>query len=140
MTIIRNGRVIRGGSIEQVVAVHHDSAAEEAPVDMAACEEFLMEDFAAQQVGQQHTESDGQQEQGLELLDDGQVQQHTGNADHDQRLGIRQEHEHAGGLPQTGQRISNELHGITHFLSVFSRWFAQQSSAAAVPGTDTIKR
>ena len=38
----------------------------------------------ARQVGEQHAEGDGEQQQRLELLHDRQIQQHAGDADHHQ--------------------------------------------------------
>ena len=46
-------------------------------------EDVHMEDAVQRQVGHQHAEADGQQQQRLKLVDNGQVQQHAGHADHD---------------------------------------------------------
>ena len=59
---------------------------EQLPVDMIRLvdEDIHMEDAVEGQVGHQHTEADGQQQQRLKLLDDGQIQQHAGDAQHDE--------------------------------------------------------
>ena len=46
-------------------------------------EDVHVEDAVQGQVGHQHTKADGQQQQRLELLDDGQIQQHAGHGEHD---------------------------------------------------------
>ncbi len=50
---------------------------------MSSCKEVLMEHIGTGQVGKQHTESYGQQQQRLELLDDSQIKQHQRDQNHD---------------------------------------------------------
>ena len=76
--------------INKILAVYQDRAAEQRPVGMTAGEEFFVEDVAAQQVGQQHTEGNRQQQQRLKLLDNGEIQQYASDGDHDQRQRVRQ--------------------------------------------------
>ncbi len=57
-------------------------AAEEVPVDVSAGEEDLVEHPCAGQVGDEHAEGDGHQQQRLELLHDAQEQQAAGDEDH----------------------------------------------------------
>ncbi len=54
------------------------------PVDDPAGKILGMIHARAGQVGEQHAKGNGQQQQGLELFDDGQVQQHAGNENHHQ--------------------------------------------------------
>ena len=68
------------------------------------------------QVGQQTAECDTNQQQGLELFHDGQIQQHAGDGKHHQVLptAISKTHEHcgkAGIVPQVQQNITNINHG-----------------------------
>ena len=48
------------------------------------------EDGAAEKVRQQHAEGDGHQQQGLEFLYQGQVQQHAGDDDHNELPPVEQ--------------------------------------------------
>ena len=83
-------------------------SSEEIPMDMSAGEEDLVEHLRAGEVGAQHTEGDGQQQQRLKALYDGQIQQHEGNADHDEALpvAVLTKHIEAGLL----QEIDNSRH------------------------------
>ena len=54
------------------------------PVDVAALVDLRVVEFRARQVGEQHAEGDGEQQQRLELLHDRQIQQHAGDEDHHQ--------------------------------------------------------
>lgn len=70
----------------QVDVVHHAAGvAQHFPVDVVGLieENLDVEDAVQGQVGHEHAEADGQQQQRFELLDDGQVQQHAGNRQHD---------------------------------------------------------
>ena len=58
--------------------------ADEVPVDVTPGEEDLVEHIRAGEVGDEHTEGDGHQQQRLKLLYDAQVQQHAGDAQHDE--------------------------------------------------------
>lgn len=58
--------------------------ADEVPVDVAPGEEDLVEHIRAGEVGDEHTEGDGHQQQRLKLLYDAQIQQHAGDAQHDE--------------------------------------------------------
>ena len=71
----------------------------------------------AGQVGQQHAEGDGQQQQGLELLDDGQVEQHAGDENHHQRLPVAREQLHKARLIQ---KIDNRFHTLSSAAAYFS--------------------
>ena len=46
---------------------------DKAVIDLIGNEVFQMEQVSTGNIGQQHTHGDGEQEQGLEFLDDGQV-------------------------------------------------------------------
>ena len=59
-------------------------------------------------VGQQAAETDGQEQQGLELLDDGQVDQHQADDDHDQLA--EAERQDRGGV-RAGQRLGRGRRG-----------------------------
>ena len=59
-------------------------SADEIPVDVAPGEEDLVEHIRAGEVGDEHTEGDRHQQQRLKLLYDAQVQQHAGDAQHDE--------------------------------------------------------
>lgn len=58
--------------------------ADEVPVDVAPGEEDLVEHIGTGEVGDEHTEGDGHQQQRFKLLYDAQVQQHAGDAQHDE--------------------------------------------------------
>lgn len=58
--------------------------ADEVPVDVTPGEEDLVEHIRAGEVGDEHTEGDGHQQQRLKLLYDAQIQQHAGDAKHDE--------------------------------------------------------
>src|SRR5699024_10118881 len=59
--------------------------AQQLPVDVVGLvqKDFDVENAVQRQVGHQHAKADGQQQQRLKLLDDGQVQQHAGHRQHD---------------------------------------------------------
>lgn len=59
-------------------------SADEIPVDVAPGEEDLVEHIRAGEVGDEHTEGDRHQQQRLKLLYDAQIQQHAGDAQHDE--------------------------------------------------------
>ena len=59
-------------------------SADEIPVDVAPGEEDLVEHIRAGEIGDEHTEGDGHQQQRLKPLYDAQIQQHAGNAQHDE--------------------------------------------------------
>lgn len=59
-------------------------SADEIPVDVASGEEDLVEHIRAGEIGDEHTEGDGHQQQRLKLLYDAQIQQHAGDAQHDE--------------------------------------------------------
>ena len=61
-------------------------------------EVFGMIQFRARQVGEQHAEGDGEQQQRLELLHDRQIQQHAGDEDHHQLQRIIEDLKEAGRL------------------------------------------
>ena len=58
--------------------------ADEVPVDVAPGEEDLVEHIGTGEVGDEHTEGDGHQQQRLKLLYNAQIQQHAGDAQHDE--------------------------------------------------------
>ena len=58
----------------------------EAEINVVGNEIIQMEQVRTGDVGQQHTDGDGEQEQGLELLDDGQIDQRGYDHIHDQEL------------------------------------------------------
>ena len=58
--------------------------ADEVPVDVTPGEEDLVEHIRAGEVGDEHTEGDGHQQQRLKLLYNAQIQQHAGDAQHDE--------------------------------------------------------
>ena len=55
---------------------------------MSPRKEDLVVHLRPGQVGQQHAESDGHQQQRFKLLHDAQVQQYTGNQDHNQAFPV----------------------------------------------------
>ena len=55
---------------------------EASPVDMSAGEQFGMEHIRSRQVGQQHTESDREEQQRFELVFDGEVQEQESDENH----------------------------------------------------------
>ena len=61
---------------------------EQIPVNVSAGEQDLVEHIRAGEVGAQHTEGDGQKQQGLKALADGEIQQHKGDGDHDEHLPV----------------------------------------------------
>ena len=85
------------------------AAAEDLPVDVAAGEEDLMVHLRAGQVGDEHTEGNGDQQQGFELLHDGQVHEGEGDHHHDKDLPVP-----AGDAVEA--RILNEIHDSFHLL------------------------
>ena len=87
-------------------------------MDVSSGEEDLVEHLRAGEVGAQHTEGNGQQQQRLKALYDGQIQQHEGNADHDEALpvAVLTKHIEAGLL----QEIDNSRHlFLVSFHSLF---------------------
>ena len=84
-------------------------SAEELPVDVAAGEEDLVVHLRAGQVGDEHAEGDGQQQQGLELLDNRQIQQDEGDQHHDQNLPV------PGGDLIEARRL-NKIHDSFHVI------------------------
>ena len=59
---------------------------DEAEIDVVGDEVVQMEQVRAGEIGQHHTDGDGEQEQRLEFLDDGQVDEDTHDDVHDQEL------------------------------------------------------
>lgn len=57
-------------------------------MDVSAGKEDLVVHFRSRQIGQKHAKSDGDQQQRLKFLYDAQVQQDTGNADHDETFPV----------------------------------------------------
>ena len=105
---------------------------DEAEVNVVGDEVVQMEQVRAGEIGQHHTDGDGEQEQRLEFLDDGQVHEDTHDDVHDQKLpcggvegpaGLGQVEETVtltrGGeqhLPDTraGQKVQEALNQIGH--------------------------
>ena len=77
-------------------AVGQSRSAECRPVDVPSVKQFAVEHVGAGQVGQQHAEGDRQQQQRLELFDNGQIGQETGNREHNQRLPVVGQQSKAG--------------------------------------------
>lgn len=63
-------------------------SSEEVPMDMSSGEQDLVEHVRTGKVGAQHTERDGQEQQRLKALHDGQIQQDKGNGDHDEAFPV----------------------------------------------------
>ncbi len=84
-------------------------SAELGPVGVSAGEEDLVVHARARQVRDEHTEGDGQQQQGLELLDDREVEQNEGDDHHDQDLPVPR-----GDLIEAG--LLNEIHDSFHLV------------------------
>ena len=59
---------------------------DEAEVDVVGDEVVQVEQVRAGEISQHHTDGDGEQEQGLELLDDGQVDEDAYDDVHNQEL------------------------------------------------------
>ena len=57
-------------------------------MDVASGKENFMVHFRTGQVGDQHAEGDGNQQQRLKLLDNAQIQQHAGHGDHDEAFPV----------------------------------------------------
>ena len=89
-------------------------AAKQLPLHMPVGEEHLVVHPGAGQVGQQHAKGDRQQQQGLKLLDDGQVQQHAGHHQHHQAQGVLLHNVKAGLL----QKVNNSVHRGIHSLFI----------------------
>ena len=83
--------------------------AEDLPVDVSAGKENLMIHLRAGQVGDEHTEGNRQQQQGLELLHNRQVQQDEGDDHHNQDLPVP-----CGNLIEAGRL--NEIHDSFHLI------------------------
>ena len=83
--------------------------AEDLPVDVSAGKENLMIHLRAGQVGDEHTEGNRQQQQGLELLHNRQVQQDEGDDHHNQDLPVPR-----GNLIEAGRL--NEIHDSFHLI------------------------
>ena len=64
------------------------------------------------QVGQQHTECDGDQQQGLKALADTHVQQDTGNDEHDHGLPVQ------SGKARTASNRKNNLLLLTGYINL----------------------
>ena len=70
----------------QVDVVRHAAGGtQQGPVDVVGLvdEDVHVENAVQRQVGHQHAKADGQKQQRLKLLGNGQVQQHAGHGDHD---------------------------------------------------------
>ena len=57
-------------------------------MDMSSGEQDLVEHVRTGKVGAQHTERDGQEQQRLKALHDGQIQQDKGNGDHNEAFPV----------------------------------------------------
>ena len=72
----------------------------------------IIEGAAHRQVGQEHTKCDGQEQQGLKLFDDGQIQQHEGDEDHHAVLPLVSQSSETGlcqQLPQNFKEIQGTV-------------------------------
>ena len=78
--------------MHQIFCIDENCTAQKIPVCMAADKQFLMEYFTAKKVGQQHAKRNREQQQGLELFDNGKVEQKASYRNHNQRLRIRKQH------------------------------------------------
>ena len=93
-------------------------AAEKVPMDVTAGKQDLMEHIRAGQVGTQHTEGNGQEQQRLKALHNGQIHEDKGNGDHDEAFPVTvlTKHIEAGLL----QEIDNSRHlFLVSFHSLF---------------------
>ena len=93
-----------------------------------------VEDAVEGQVGHQHTEADGQQQQRLKLLDDGQIQQHAGHCQHDGVLpaALGEEDLCPAGLCKN---LCNVGKNSTHFRTSLHKGRRVLTHAGVAPGT-----
>ena len=87
-------------------------------MDVTAGKQDLMEHIRAGQVGTQHTEGNGQEQQWLKALHNGQIHEDKGNGDHDEAFPVTvlTKHIEAGLL----QEIDNSRHlFLVSFHSLF---------------------
>ena len=84
---------------------------EDVPVHMTAGEELGMVEVGIRKVREQHAEGDGEQQQRLELVLDGQVEQEEGNQDHGRAspAQVGEETRDSGGTREITQAVPHEI-------------------------------
>ena len=100
------------------------AAAEDLPVDVSSGKEDLVVHLRAGQVGDEHAEGNRQQQQGLELLHNRQVQQTEGNDHHDQNLPVPR-----GDLIEAGRL--NKIHDSFHLVFLPVAGLSRSRTAAS---------
>ena len=80
-------------------------------------EQIHVEEVRAGEVGQQHTERDGQQQQRLKFFNNGKIEQCTDDYVHDQcfhkQYGIGDQFRNTGRVVKVSKETQNSLHSIS---------------------------